>query len=71
MSHDNISDIRKVLYGDFNPQRPDTHDEDYYVPELSQLSRRRNARPPEEGLPKIVELRSDTNCFPAQSGLRG
>lgn len=54
MSHDNISDIRKVLYGDFNPQRPDTHDEDYYVPELSQLSRRRNARPPEEGLPKIV-----------------
>lgn len=39
MSHDNISDIRKVLYGDLNPQLPDTHDEDYYVPELRQLPR--------------------------------
>lgn len=39
MSHDNISDIRKVLYGDLNPPLPDTHNEDYYVPELCQLSR--------------------------------
>lgn len=39
MSHDNISDIRKVLYGDLNPQLPDVHDEDYYVPELRQLPR--------------------------------
>lgn len=39
MSHDNISDIHKVLYGDLNPPLPDTHNEDYYVPELCQLSR--------------------------------
>lgn len=39
MSHDDISDIRKVLYGDLNPPLPDTHNEDYYVPELCQLSR--------------------------------
>lgn len=37
MSQDNISNIRKVLYGDLNPQLPDSHDEDYYIPELRQL----------------------------------
>lgn len=37
MSNDNISDISKVLYGDLNPQLPDTHDEDYYIPELRQM----------------------------------